>query len=151
MSELGRFGVAVIISVMMSGCGGSAGEDYEVVPVSGKITVNGEPAEGISVAFFPVEGTPGTGGFATTDASGAYQLQTRQGRDGTAPGQYRVLFTQILMPDGSPVPKDEMATDVGAVNQLPEHFNDPYNTPIGATVEKDGDNGSHNFDLKVRR
>ncbi|MEV4415710.1 carboxypeptidase regulatory-like domain-containing protein, partial [Catellatospora sp. NPDC049609] len=49
------------------------------------LTASGQPAEGVSIGFDPVEGS----GYANTvtDAMGEYHL------DGLAPGQYKVSFT----------------------------------------------------------
>ncbi|MDO5308402.1 MAG: carboxypeptidase-like regulatory domain-containing protein [Planctomycetia bacterium] len=61
--------------------------------VTGTVTVDGEPVEGCNVYFIPADAN-GANGYARTDASGKYQLQTQQGQAlaGTTPGKYKVRF-----------------------------------------------------------
>lgn len=63
-------------SLLPAGCGGL---DYELAPVSGRITLHGKPLADVLVNFQPnQEGNPepGPGSFARTDADGCYSLKT---------------------------------------------------------------------------
>lgn len=134
----------------LAGCGGGASENtLEVYPVSGTVTVDGEPMQGISVTFFPEGTTKGNGGFGATDAEGKFTLKDRDQRDGVAEGTYRVLLTRLVKPDGSPIGGEEMAADVGAVNQLPEVYNSPDQSPVTATVGKT--NEPFKFEIKGKK
>ncbi|MDR3197237.1 MAG: carboxypeptidase-like regulatory domain-containing protein [Planctomycetaceae bacterium] len=65
------------------------------VKVSGTVTVDGQPMEGITVIFNPVE-NHGTAASGTTDAQGGYVL-TSPGAPynaGAAPGQYIPTFSK---------------------------------------------------------
>lgn len=65
---------------------------------------------------------------------------------GIPAGKYRVLVSQILKPDGTPLGPDEMAADAGAENVLPPVYQDPGQTPLGADVPEGGK--SFDFDIK---
>ncbi len=71
--------VALIFTLTAFGCGKSA--PYEVVPVSGKVTLDGEPLSNARLTFQPMAGSsqnrevgPGSVGFS--DESGTYVLET---------------------------------------------------------------------------
>lgn len=91
-------------------------------PVTGKVTLDGQPAAGVAVTFTPAKGGTGTGGYATTDSSGSYTLQHRSGAPGIPTGEYAVLFSKMAQPDGSPIPPDKTAADVMAEDVLPERY-----------------------------
>ncbi|QDT24984.1 peptidase associated/transthyretin-like domain-containing protein [Gimesia panareensis] len=134
----------------LTGCGGGASENtLDVYPVSGTVTVDGEAVQGVSVTFFPEGTTKGNGGFGATDASGKFTLKDRDQRDGVAEGTYRVLVTRLVKPDGSPIGGEEMAADVGAMNQLPDMYNDPKSSPLTATVGKT--NEPFKFEIKGKK
>jgi hypothetical protein len=110
------------------------------------VTLDGEPAAGVTVTFFPappeVAGAPpttlGNGGSGTTDASGKFEAFSADGRSGIPVGTYRVLFSKVVKPDGTPLGPDEMAADANATNILPEVYGSPTETPIGADVPAAG-------------
>ncbi len=67
----------------------------ETVPVTGIVTVDGQPAAMVKVTAIhsknlasPVELTPS----AVTNASGAFELSTYETGDGVPPGDYQVTF-----------------------------------------------------------
>lgn len=129
------------------GCGGGSTERrVDLVPVSGKITLNGKPEAGVSVSFIPDQAVGGNGAFGTTDASGAYVLFYRTGQEGAIPGKYNVLFSKLTMPDGSPLPPDVMAADAGAIEQIPDRYRDMEK--VAHFVEISPTGGNFDFDLK---
>ena len=80
----------VLCSVLcVCGCGGDGRPS--LVPVTGKVTLNGEPIDGAMVGFQPqdIEGynRPST---ATTDAQGSFTVGTYGTDDGIPEGSYRV-------------------------------------------------------------
>lgn len=143
-----RLLVILCILAVMSGCSGESGPPpADVNPVSGTVKVDGEPAGGVTVTFFPADGGGSAeGALGTTDESGNFTLHARDGREGAPAGKYRVLFTKLVKPDGSPIGPEEMAADVGAENALPEVYNNPTETPIGAEVPA----GGKTFDFELR-
>lgn len=79
------------LSPWLAGCGEGG---VSVVPVSGTITLNGQPLEGATVFFTPAADNPtGTPGTDTTGPEGNYKLQY-SGRFGVAPGKYKVLVSK---------------------------------------------------------
>ena len=82
------FAIAVLSSI---GCG-----DSSIAPVSGKVTLGGEPVEGIRLVFSPVpvddEADPGPWSSALTDAAGEYSLVTRYKDSGAVVGEHTVAF-----------------------------------------------------------
>ncbi|MFG0262426.1 MAG: hypothetical protein ACF788_08545 [Novipirellula sp. JB048] len=135
--------------VSLTGCNGSS---VELVPVSGVVTVAGQPVEGITVTFIRPdrgEGEERIFPYAQTDSSGNFTVKISESEMGAPTGQYSVLFQKLTMPDGSPIPEGEMAIDVGAVNQVPEIYSDPATSPETVTIPEGGtDNLS--FDLKAK-
>jgi hypothetical protein len=117
------------------GCGKS--DRVPVVPVSGTVTLNGEPLPGAAVTFIPAGETLGTGGSAVTAADGSYTLTSREGR-GLVPGEYRVTISRWLRPDGSPPPAEVAPIDSDARETLPERFSDRDQTILTATVSEGG-------------
>ena len=82
------FGIAIL---SFAGCG-----DSSIAPVSGKVTVDGEPVEGIRLVFSPIqiEGqeNPGPWSSGLTNSAGEYTLVTRYKDSGAAVGQHTVAF-----------------------------------------------------------
>lgn len=140
-----------ILAFLLAGCSGD-GVKPEVVPplekVTGKITLDGKPAENVSVTFTPATGTSGNGASAVTDASGTYSLVYRTGAPGIPQGEYVVLFSKLTQPDGSPIPAGQTAADVMAVDQIPEQYRNMDNKAMSLVVPAGGTN--KDFDLKSK-
>jgi hypothetical protein len=79
----------LVICVVAAGCG-SGGP--ELGTVTGTVTMDGEPLDGVLVTFVPVEG--GRAATATTDASGKYEL-IYASEKGAVVGQHRVSVTTL--------------------------------------------------------
>ena len=141
------------------GCGGPpAAEVPDLAPVSGTVTLDGQPVAGVSVMFVPIpnpanpkERTKGSGAYGSTDASGKYSLRHRSGQPGVEPGYYAATFSKIAQPDGSAVPDGKTPEEVNASEQLPAHYTtlDPEKKPENvATVAKEG--GTFDFALQSK-
>ncbi|NLF72428.1 MAG: carboxypeptidase regulatory-like domain-containing protein [Candidatus Anammoximicrobium sp.] len=139
-----RFFTALIFSCAMltlgfSGCAEKA-SGPALVPVSGTVKLDGEPAADVGVMFFPSGMTAGTTYYANTDAGGRYELQASSGQKGAPVGEYKVTCSKYVMPDGSPFKSDgsmspEMA---GAKEMLPPKYSDQSQTELKATVPAGG-------------
>ncbi|MSR80652.1 MAG: hypothetical protein EXS11_07980 [Gemmataceae bacterium] len=134
------------------GCGGE-----NIVPVSGKVTVDGKPHKGLIVSFQPLRTStninPGRGSAAVTDASGAFTLVY----DGTSPGaivgKHRIkIFTQM---GAEPPPEDTKSeSDPKAFNyataretipiEWHERSEKEFEVPAGGTREA-------NFTIELRK
>ena len=82
------FGIAVL---SFAGCGGTS-----IAPVSGKVTVDGKPVEGIRLVFSPIltEGKkdPGPWSSGLTNSAGEFTLETRYKDSGAVVGEHTVSF-----------------------------------------------------------
>ena len=90
-----RLRAALLLFVLMlaAGCGGQ-----RVVPVSGRVTLDGKPAAGVHVGFQPVaaagNNNPGGGSYAITDEDGRFTLRMVEGgQSGAVVGKHRVEIT----------------------------------------------------------
>jgi len=93
--------LAIGSCLALAGCGGPG---YEVVPVSGKVTLDEKPMANVHVSFQPIsEGkdnpNPGPGSFAVTDSEGRYELRiVDPDRPGAVVGRHRVRLA-VNQPD----------------------------------------------------
>ena len=139
-----------LLCLPLAGCGAGVAEGKDarnLVPVEGKVQLDGQPLAGANVVFLPINGTIGTGAIGMTDEAGAYTLVHRTGRDGVAPGQYRVVFSKLVCPDGSPIPEGTTAADVSAVDVIPAFYSDPNADNLSSVVMVSQEGGSFAFEL----
>jgi len=149
----------VVIGVVFSlGCPQQGADRPKTFPVSGTVTLNGQPVEGAIVTFVPTAG--GKGATGRTDASGKYTLTTFASGDGAVPGQYNVKIVKFETtgteaaagPGGAEMDEEAYTAAQDAAqeggeeeaagapkNLLPEKYADPATSGLKATV-KEGDN-----------
>jgi hypothetical protein len=140
--------LALGVVLGLSACGSDEREP-ELVPVSGTVTLDGKPAEGVTVGFVPQEGTAGTGAYGSTDASGEYTLSHKNGKPGVEVGQYRVTFSKMRQADGSPIPEGAQSAQLDIKQFMPQRYTDPGTTPVKADVPAGGSE-SLDFQLSSR-
>ena len=114
--------------VMVAGCG----EKGNYVPVSGVITLDGQPIEGAQVSFQPqAKGdniNPGPGSVGTCDATGRYELKTIREDPGAVPGMHTVrIYGPKAVRSGGDL---DAATNTG-----PEIFPEKYNFRTELTID----------------
>ncbi len=136
----GCFMAAVFALGISSGCGGRDPNLPPLVPVDGAVTLDGQPLEGAYVQFHPVGDTRGTGAAANTDAEGRYELIAPDRSKGAPVGQYRVVISKLVMPDGSPYSAaDGLAPmDSPAREMVPDRYSDFDQTVLTVTVPAEG-------------
>jgi hypothetical protein len=87
----------VVLGLAMSaGCFGAGGDEYSfsLVPVAGKLTLDGQPLQGAKITFNASEGNnPPTNGGDITGADGSFSAKYRN-RPGLAPGSYKITVHQ---------------------------------------------------------
>ncbi len=138
-------GAATLLLLAIPGCGGDGIGD--VVPASGTVTLDGEPAADITISLMPQAGVKGRGGYARSDQNGNFEMMVVDAEGpGVLPGKYQVLFQKYTMPDGSPIPPDAMVQEGDIVNQLPPIYADPGSSPVYADIPESG-NQSLKFEL----
>lgn len=98
--------LGLLAAVSLSGCG-SSGPKINTVPVTGKITYNGQPVAGATVAFIP-NNPDGRAARGVTDDLGVYTLTTYVGPNdqpaGAEPGEYKVTVEKKQVAPGSALP-----------------------------------------------
>ena len=92
-------GVAMpLVASLIVGCG-SDPEHYEIVPVSGILTCEGQPVANAMVNFTPIadesrkEGRPGRLALGRTDETGHFTLTTYENNDGAIVGRHVVTVS----------------------------------------------------------
>jgi hypothetical protein len=92
-------------AALAAGCGGSSAK---LVPISGKVTVDGQPVTSGQVSFLPLKEGEGVNAKAAEgslpasgqiEANGEYKLFTN-GKEGAPLGKYKVIVTPAMMPTG---------------------------------------------------
>ncbi len=134
-----RWTVAVLV---VAGCGA----EYDVAPVSGRVTLDGQPLAGASVSFQPIveQGTDslvGLGSYGKTDGDGRFHL-TLIDTDaaGAAVGRHRV---QISFTEGDP-----NSDSGGVIDHVPLRYRG-VDTPLSFTVPEEGSEQA-NFELTTK-
>ena len=88
------FPVVVLVacaSLWLNSCGRS--NRLPVYPVKGTVLVDGKPAKGVQLSFWPENGAADVGAYspqAETDENGAFVLSTYEPGDGAPAGKYSV-------------------------------------------------------------
>lgn len=118
-------------------------------PVSGVVTMNGEPVEGATVTFSPVKESEGDAAIGKTNEKGEYKLQTANGRadGGTTPGDYIVLIKKSEMVETGRITYDtsgNSSKETLPKSVLPAQYGS-FSSPLKATVEKK----KNTFDFKL--
>lgn len=79
------------------GCNSKNYDTVETFPVTGTLQINGVPAQGAEVRFWPKSAQPGLkypiAPSGRVDASGTYHLTSYEGPDGAPPGDYAVTVS----------------------------------------------------------
>jgi len=107
----------------LAGCG-SKDEAAGFVPVSGNITVNGNPTGNVLLTFVP------------------------QGQKGLLPGKYKVVASRRLNPDGSPPDPNTPPIESNARETLPAKYSDENKTELTLNIAA-GDKRSFDFAVQT--
>jgi len=117
----------------------------QLVPVSGKVTMNGRPLGNVRVDFHPDpdKGTRGTGSSGTTDAEGNFTLTLAPNKPGAVAGHYRVILEDLDIYGNVFVGKGNYRNEEkpGAPREVPkrprflEAFRDLGKTPLRQEVK----------------
>jgi len=137
--------VAVISSI---GC-----SPNKACKVTGVITLNGEPVEGVNISFVPKTEGQGDLASAISGSDGSYELRTLSGEilNGTTPGTYAVVLRKSeVVWDGkswmTPPGGGEPVKSTTLNELLPKQYTNSLSTPFSAVVEKEKEN---KFDFNI--
>jgi hypothetical protein len=121
----------IALAALTSGCG----KRDDLVPVRGRVILDGQPVRKYSVSFIPTGKTLGNGALAGTDSDGRFTLIDVRGKPGIRVGEYKVSFYPFSdSKEGDPV-------DVVAPikrGPIPTIFIDGNRTPLRATIPDEG-------------
>lgn len=132
---------AFSLSFVLGCSGGSDDLPDDLVPVSGVVTVDGQPVPNARVEFTPVG--KGGGSFGDTNAEGRYTLYFGARGNGALKGSHRVA---IMVGEGEPeeeADSDEEASATAVFVEIPPKYLDG-STPLTAEV---GDGEDIDFEL----
>lgn len=119
--------VTAIVAALLAGCARNTRKP--VFPARGQLTVDGKPAAGATVFFYPVESdAEAIAPYGVTDAQGVFTLTTYLTFDGAPAGEYVVT---IRWPGPPKRNDDERGPD-----RLKGRYNDLKTSKLRATVEK---------------
>lgn len=126
--------------LIVAGCGGS--KPYDVVRVSGTVTLDGQPVADARVEFQPVatsvEGM-GPDAVGTTDAQGRYTLTTTFDENGATVGENRVRISTHRLKENPDNPDGKMIEV--APEKIPARYNTrselTFTVPPGGTDQAD--------------
>jgi hypothetical protein len=129
--------IAVVLVSTTAGCGTSQ------VPVTGTVTLDGQPVTGPGIIAFYPEPAADVGGVSAEIVDGKYDIPAERG---AVPGTYRVEITWPK-PTGRKLP----SADPGmTIDERVEAIPDKYNKNSELKVEISSDKTVHDFDLKSR-
>lgn len=131
VSAAARLATVLAAVCISTGCGDSAG--YKVAPVSGVVTLDGQPAPNVEVTFQPIGTTenpnPGPSASGRADAAGRFSLKTVRDEPGAVVGKNRVRIT-------TPPPPRSGGSDSGVGEEI---FRDPIPARYNASTELEFD------------
>lgn len=146
--------LAGLLAGLVVGCG-QRGPRVEYV--EGVVVMDGQPVQGATVGFSPVDAAAGLPANGVTDATGTFQLTAARGGGrsaGTAVGEYVVTISKsrARMPSG-PMPADgdprqqrwmaEMArlAALPPIHELPEIYAEAATSPLRVSVKRGSNTG----------
>ncbi|MBI2824436.1 MAG: hypothetical protein HYX69_07100 [Planctomycetia bacterium] len=134
----------VLLAVVVAGCGDAVPERPVLHAVSGRLTVAGQPAAGVTINFLPAAATKSAAGgtafvpTATTQADGSFEVGTFGPGDGAPEGEYTVTAVWTTANDSDDRP---------SVDRLKGRYADPARSGLTASINA-GTNELPPFQLK---
>jgi hypothetical protein len=135
--------LALVVAALC--CGAGCQPSANIVPVSGRVTLDGKPLAGVHVSFEPIAPKgkleAGGGSYAIADGDGKYKLLMVDGeKPGAVVGKHRVAFTaRSQVPDDIDLPT-KPPPPVAVPDKFSRNSELTFEVPAGGTT-------SANFDL----
>lgn len=140
----GRLPGCVLAAAVLASFVGCGERGPQLAPISGVVTLDGEPLANAVINFQPVASAsganPGVGSSARTDSEGRFVLETIDGKPGAVVGPHKVKIFSYS-------PESPVASDVDTeptVERVPEEYN--YRSKLIFEVPAGGDPEAR-FDL----
>ena len=137
-----RFGALAALAAVLgaAGCGGSGVPMQRTYKTTGRILLDGKPAEGVDVRFLPKDPTNfkmSETPLGHTGPDGTFVLTTYYTGDGAPAGEYMVA---VAKPDQIPVPDeaDELAQAKASAKAIKERKGKPGFPPVYQVPQKSG-------------
>jgi hypothetical protein len=135
-------GIAVAVLALTAGCGGGG---RKIVPVSGVVTINGQPAKNVIVTFQPLAESkaddPGRGSSAYTDDTGHYTLVYDGEKPGALTGKHRVRISPQWVSHKGNEDRGEGGGGMALNYPIPPEWSDmstkEFEVPAGGTDKAD--------------
>jgi hypothetical protein len=138
---VGQLACVAVLAVFLSGCDGSGLATH---PVSGTVTVDGQPATDMRVDFHPVDPSNQMAS-GTLDSGGKYTLFTGQtGTPGAMAGRYKVVLTPT-MADTSYMDGPAAGAPQGQSGGVPSEYTSVDTTPEEVEVTA----GSNTINIEI--
>jgi hypothetical protein len=120
---------------LLLGCGSSG----PALPVSGIVTLDGNPLPSAQVTFIPEKDTGGHGGVATTGSDGKFVIANAKGEPGLIAGQYKVTVSkgQLKTPSGEES-VGAIIEEIDLKDEFPPIYSSPTQTILSYSVTGDG-------------
>ena len=141
------------LSLGIGGCGFRSPDKWEkqrpaTHPVTGLVTLAGEPVEGAAVIFIsePIEGLSAVSAVGLTDAAGRFRLRTFREGDGAVAGRHTVQIEKVTWIQ-KPSPSRGKPPILEEVSHLPDRYRTAATTGLSATVVPSQPNECR-FDLR---
>lgn len=136
----------ITLGALVAMCGGcSGGPGVELAPVTGKVTLNGEPLAGARISFGPQGGRPST---AVVGPDGTYELEYTPGYKGAVVGRHTVVISKMVEPDPSRRQVDEYGNPLEEGSITPQELLPPqYNAATQLSAEVKPGGGPYDFEL----
>ena len=113
-----------------------------LIPVEGKVTMNGKPLGNVRVDFHPDpdKGTTGNGSTATTDADGNFKLTYQENKVGAIASHHRIILTDLDVFGNVFVGRGDYRTDApGGPKETPRkaRFSEKYTSLSGTPFKEE--------------
>ena len=145
----------VVLSFVLpffSGCGERS--KLDVTAVTGTVTVDGRPMEGINIIFHPSDSGE-IAAFGSTDAQGKYKLSSPSAPvgSGAVAGEYIPTFSKMEAEQRPEMPPEEQWAKYGdtpakVTHLIPEKYGVPKTCGIAPVKVEKGEKNLFDFDLK---
>jgi hypothetical protein len=121
--------IAFLLAALAAGC--SRSTRPPTYPVSGTVTMKGQPLEGATVVFVPSAGAAHEPATGITDAAGKFKLSTFIADDGAQDGDYRIKVSKFNIKKPT---KEELERYISLEEEQKMQFGEDVPTPPARNI-----------------